>query len=234
MDANIYETSGRPGQTFLSAWTDEIEGELEKRSIFGIHITRKVIVTILGLVVGVSVILGVSLSTGSSIKSVDVTTADLQGDHEYWSLGSLIESAVGEKIYDEGTDQFKALVWLSDLDPLGLDSNSPMEEVIQRFVIMYLFYSTGGDQWRENKYRHFLSKKSVCDWNDKTSGVFCNENDQVTAILMPENHMSGTIPHDIGLLSNLERLNLTRNILTGTIPASIGIMSSMTNLDLSK
>jgi len=231
MDANIYEMSDRRGRgkTSLSAFTDEIEGELEKISIVGVHMTRRVVLSILGLVAGVGSILGIAISAGSSKNNMD--KALFEQDHKFWSMGTLIESTVGKEIYQEGTSKYKALVWLADKDPKHLHSSSPIEEVLQRFVLADLYFSTTGDQWN-NKYK-FLTRKNVCDWNDKTSGVFCNENGQITTLLMPENDLYGTIPQDIGLLSNMERFNLTRNRLEGTIPNSIGIMSSMTNFDLS-
>ena len=232
MDANIYEMSDRRGRgkTSLSAFTDEIEGELEKISVFGVHMTRRVVLSILGLVAGVGIILGVSISAGSSKNNMDKPL--FAQDHKFWSMGTLIESAVGKEIYQEGTTKFKALVWLADEDPKHLHSSSPIQEVLQRFVLADLYFSTTGDEWN-NKYK-FMTKKNVCDWNDKTWGVFCNDDGQITTLLMPENDMYGTIPQDIGLLSNMERFNLTRNRLEGTIPNSIGIMSSLTDFDLSK
>lgn len=227
MDANIYETSGQRGKTSLSAFTDELEGELEKMSIFGVHLTRKVVLSVFGLVVGVSVILGVSLSSGSKGRHHGAITLD----HRYWSLGDVIESSVGKDIYDNTTNQHDALLWLAEEDPLKLDPSHPLEELLQRFILAYFFFSTGGDVEWENHYK-FLTKKSVCDWNDKTHGVFCNENNQVTAIVMPEVGLAGTIPHDIGLLSNMETFNLTRNELSGSIPPSIGIWSSLKTFDL--
>ena len=74
----------------------------------------------------------------------------------------------------------------------------------------------------------------MCEWNDKILGVFCNDDNQVSKILLPESNLNGTIPHDIGLLSHMETLNLTKNSLNGSIPVSIGIMSSLTSIDMSK
>ncbi len=229
MDANIYETSGRRGKTSLSAFTDEIEGELEKHSIFGVHLTRKVVISIVGFVVGVSMVLGFSLS----IPKGGVDRSAFTAEHRYWSLGDVIESSVGKDIYDNSTYQHEALMWLANDDPLKLDSSHHLEEILQRWVLTAFFFQTGGATDWENTYK-FLSKKSVCNWNDNKHGVFCNDQNQVTSLIFPEIGLQGEIPHDIGLLSNMEVLNLTKNDLKGTIPISIGIMSSLNTVDFSK
>ena len=95
-----------------------------------------------------------------------------------------------------------------------------------------MYFSTSGDEWAKDY--HWLSHKNVCDWNDKTHGVFCNENKQIISLFMPETNLYGTIPQDIGLLSNMETIKMARNGVAGTIPKSIGIMSSLTELDLSE
>ena len=229
MDAYIHEPI-RSGKNSLSAFTDEIEGELEKISICGVHMTRKVTLSILGVFSITCIIFGVSLGVDFSSGGVD--GIPFREDHRFWTLGEMIEASAGKSIYDNTTHEHDALVWLAYSDPKPLDATAHIDEIIERFVLANFYFSTGGDGW--NQQSNFLSKKSVCEWNDKTSGVFCNDNKQVSKILLPENNLNGTIPHDIGLLSHMEILNLTKNTLSGSIPVSIGIMSSLKSIDLSK
>ena len=42
--------------------------------------------------------------------------------------------------------------------------------------------------------------------------------------------MSGTIPTDLGLLSELTYLDLSYNDLTGTIPTELGLLSELMSL----
>jgi len=226
MDANVVEPI-RTTKTYLSGFRDEIEGELEKISICGVYMTRKVTLSILGLFAATCVIIGVSVG----IASDGVHERAFRPEHRFWSLGETIEATVGRDIYDNSTDEYAALVWLADSDPKRLDANSPMEEILERFVLANLYISTNGDEWA--KKMHFRSKKSVCDWNDKTSGVFCNDDKQVSKLVLPESNLNGTIPHDIGLLSNIEIIDLSKNALKGSIPISIGIMSSLQTIDMS-
>ena len=48
-----------------------------------------------------------------------------------------------------------------------------------------------------------------------------------------QNKLYGTMPSELGLLTNLEVLSLANNRLTGTIPIELGALQSLTNLDLS-
>ena len=47
------------------------------------------------------------------------------------------------------------------------------------------------------------------------------------------NELAGTIPAELGSLSNLQSLNLSSNRLTGTIPGELGSLSNLESLYLS-
>jgi len=232
MGTNLPEPT-RGVRDVVSAFADEVEGSLENISIFGVHMTRKVTLSIFGLFAIVCISIGVALGVDfSSSNSRDgVNHSAFRKEHRYWSLGATIESSLGKDIYDNTTHEHETLVWLADSDPMRLDITSSMEEILQRFVVANFYFATNGAEW--NDQLNFVSKKSVCDWNDKTSGVFCNDNNQVSKILLPQCNLNGTIPHDIGVLSHMEIFNLTKNDLQGTIPISFGVMSSLTSVDLS-
>ena len=51
----------RSGKNSLSAFADELEGELEKISIFGVHMTRKISMSILAIFAIICVVIGVWL-----------------------------------------------------------------------------------------------------------------------------------------------------------------------------
>lgn len=227
MDADIMEPI-RSGKNSLYAFTDELEGELEKISICGVHMTRKVTLSILGIFSVICVTIGVSL--GVDFSSAGVDQIPFREDHRFWTLGEVIEASVGKKIYDNATLEHHTLIWLAQTDPKRLDATSPLEEILERFVVANFYFSTKGEEWTDEV--NFLSKKSVCEWNDKRKGVFCNDNKQVSKVLLPELDLNGTIPHDFGLLSHMETLNLTKNEISGSIPVSIGIMSSLKSIDL--
>lgn len=52
-------------------------------------------------------------------------------------------------------------------------------------------------------------------------------------LFLPLNNISGGIGTDIGQLSNIQRLGLTKNTLGGPIPTEIGLLTRMIELQLS-
>jgi hypothetical protein len=70
-----------------------------------------------------------------------------------------------EDLRDPNTPQYAALEWLATKDPMGSDVEEiPMPTLVERYLVVLLYYSTNGENWRSQ--RNFLSASSVCEWND--------------------------------------------------------------------
>eukprot|EP00300_Choanocystis_sp_HF-7_P033166 c45460_g1_i1.p1 GENE.c45460_g1_i1~~c45460_g1_i1.p1 ORF type:complete len:1571 (+),score=239.90 c45460_g1_i1:618-4715(+) len=86
----------------------------------------------------------------------------------------------------------------------------------EREILMSLFRSTGGPQWRHSNWNNGAPPCSSPGW----TGVTCRDG-QVVRISLDSLGLAGTIPADLASLSALEVLDLSNNELVGTFPAAL-------------
>lgn len=97
---------------------------------------------------------------------------------------------------------------------------------IERDALIALYKSAGGDSWKNKT--NWCSDRPVGEWYGITmSGT------KVQSILLSRNGLKGTIPAEIGDLSELQILDLSKNNLEGAIPKTIGKLVKVEYLFLS-
>ena len=96
----------------------------------------------------------------------------------------------------------------------------------ERDALAALYQDTDGDNWANN--RNWLSDAPLDSWH----GVTTNPSGRVVELDLSENELSGTIPSELGSLTNLEVLKLSKNQLSGTIPPELGNLTNLAVLDL--
>jgi hypothetical protein len=92
-------------------------------------------------------------------------------------------------------------------------------------ALVALYNSTGGENWTDNS--GWLETNTPCSWYKVT----CSGG-HVSRLDLSSNQLSGTIPPELGQLSNLKHLYLNSNQLSGTIPPELGQLSNLQALDL--
>jgi hypothetical protein len=117
-------------------------------------------------------------------------------------LLSNASSDSGDALSAPSTPQNKALGWLASNANLA---NYTDQDKIQRYALATLYYSTEGDNWiRREKW---LSNADVCgqwyahDPIDKTF-IKCTSTGAIFSLELMDNNLIGTIPAEIGMLSN--------------------------------
>ena len=102
-----------------------------------------------------------------------------------------------------------------------------------RAVLIAFYQATGGGSaWTGDNW---VSDEPIGAWE----GVTTNADGRVTSLELPksqlsggESKLSGFIPAELGQLTNLEELILSRNELSGSIPAELGQLTNLQALYL--
>ncbi|MCK4981114.1 MAG: DUF1565 domain-containing protein, partial [Candidatus Delongbacteria bacterium] len=98
----------------------------------------------------------------------------------------------------------------------------PFDLYTDSLALVALYDSTDGANWTDNT--NWLTGPVSTWYGITVSG------DRVTEIDLNFNNLAGTIPTEIGNLTNLTSLSLHNNQLTGSIPPEIGNLTNLTGL----
>ena len=135
---------------------------------------------------------------------------------------------------DATTPQGRALRWLLREDGRHLQPNDPT--LIQRYVMVVLYFSTNGDDWhqcfasstpsdcggRESYYREyyqpFLSEASECFWGVWDGNACDRDNGLIRIIQIPRNNLVGSLPMELAALPELRHVDVSSNTIHGILP----------------
>ena len=145
----------------------------------------------------------------SSRESIDLTAPSDAGTSYY---GACVDPVAGESSTQNNC---------SSSVGVGVGVGVP-----DRAALVAFYNATGGANWRNNG--NWLSSAPIGEWY----GVTTDADGRVTRLFLYNNHLTGSIPGELGGLTNLEDLDLPGNQLTREIPAELGGLSNLTSLDL--
>ena len=95
-----------------------------------------------------------------------------------------------------------------------------------REILETLYRSTEGPNWRRSA--GWLTDAPLSEWD----GVETDATGRVVALTLDDNGLTGTIPKELGQLSELRTLHLSNNALSGAIPSAMGSLDRLERLDL--
>lgn len=166
-------------------------------------------------------------STTSPMGTIDTTPQDSIVDSSKLKqvLATISDTSLLEAKH---TDQFKAFMWMTRMDPSPVDmKTTPHPVIIQKYIMALIYVSTNGKEW-DDQYS-FLTSASVCDWE----GLTCNDEGEILSIVLEKNNLDGTLVSEIGALGpSLRELQLGMNMLHGELPSELGLLSRLTMLDV--
>jgi Leucine-rich repeat (LRR) protein len=199
---------------------------------------RKLLIILVVLAV---IILVAALGGGLGSKNGSSSSQNESGDNNGPTsndVSSFITSlAVSDisALADPSSPQYAALNWLKSNSAnaqyqfeTSLANNTELQLIAkERYAAATLYYSLGGSAWINNS--GWLSSASVCEWY----GILCLLNTtNVQGLSLDEKSLTGTIPKEIQIFSDLVKLDLWGNDIVGSIPTSLFSLTKLQYLDL--
>lgn len=142
---------------------------------------------------------------------------------------------------DPESAQTKAFDWMTK-DPSYWSMD--ISTIVQRWTLAVLYYSTGGPNWKTEQLpgtfaegkSPWLSYSDECLWessNQGTLGRICDSDNNYFAIHLRNIGLTGTLPAELGLLSDHMRLFfVNNNELNGSLPTELGQLTALEKINL--
>jgi Leucine-rich repeat (LRR) protein len=153
---------------------------------------------------------------GASIFASDIPDCALE---QYDSLLGLLTEIVPSLVDMEETSCAP-----ENLALLTLEANE--ENSTDKYILNVFYFSTSGHEWFDSS--GWLSTEYQCEW----WGIVCNDEGVIESLETESNNLSGSIPTELGVLTDLSRLALSKNTLSGTIPTEFGLLAELSHLFL--
>jgi Leucine rich repeat len=141
-------------------------------------------------------------------------------------------------VADPYSPQGSALKWLqNDVN----ETKVVAWRMLQRYSLVVVYFALNGATWSNNT--GWLSDKDECQWKVvavitgemhliELSPKPCDEDGRFVNLWVMDNNVTGSLPHEIGFLTNLTILHLAFNMISGSIPTSVGCLLQLKSLIL--
>jgi hypothetical protein len=169
--------------------------------------------------------------SSAPVATMPTTTASSGGPllEELRSLNAISDDD-SSLFSDPTSPQSQALAWMKK-DTIVMSPGRSARDLLQRYVLAVLYYSTSGPDWVTSD---FLSSHDVCSWNsgEYGSGVYCRFDGESVDNLSVSG-AEGQVPGELGLLTNLESIDIYFSDLSGSIPSELSQLLALKSLEIS-
>ncbi len=115
--------------------------------------------------------------------------------------------------------------WLNGI-PRHIGTGMQCPPLTEQEILQSLYRNTGGHRWRQRA--GWLSDAALGDWH----GVDTDADGRVVRLQLGYNGLSGSLPVELGELSQLRDLDLGVNDISGSIPPELGDLGRLESLSL--
>lgn len=145
-----------------------------KRRIAVIGFVLCVLILVIGLSLGTSANTNKNRMQKSKSTTINNSTSNpplSNNESRFRQVSEFLSIRVTELsvLQNVTTPQYRAATWIADKDeaqlPLPKNPTSYKDsfQFVQRYILAVFYYALDGENWRTQM--HFLTSKSVCDWN---------------------------------------------------------------------
>jgi hypothetical protein len=178
------------------------------------------IIVLLGVLLVLSVVITTAVVVGQKKKNEDQLNANANHwdpETRMYEIKAMLSAEASDpsSFLEPRSSQARALDWLVYEDTLLTSAQAP--NLFQRYALIVFAFATNAELWRAVDPWYELTGSHECSF----IGVDCNLDEQVISIDLHLKRVSGTLPEEIGLLTELAYLLLGINYLEGSIPDSM-------------
>jgi hypothetical protein len=132
---------------------------------------------------------------------------------------------------DPESPQAIAITFLSKDPKISTYTNT---ERLTRFSLATFYYALSDPDRREwDNSTGWVTYTEECSWfASSNSKSVCSADGRFIALTLEENSLSGSLPLELELLSDLQEIRLRENFITGVLPSEIGSLELLSVLDL--
>lgn len=177
---------------------------------------------------------------GDTGSSPPATGPPIMSQSELKALLSNVSPDKGMAFDDPESPQSLAFQWLlTDIEDQEYGYSET--QLVQRYVLATLYYSTTGEGWTNNL--GFLSNSSECSWEVSNGYIptwygkmrrldnhdnACNDAGSITSLSLTSNDLSGTLPNELSLLTELRTFQFRgESSIFGSLPTELGALTKL-------
>ena len=216
----------------LRRWTwDDTDGD--RRIVSGEEVTIKAVVV---NHLADAQELSIGLTGAESFPYIDLSNAEqmvghlAHGDSTEVTLRFVVANDAPPSRVIRLYTRIRDGAFVDEPDELSFGINASIE--LDLVALRALYSSTGGASWHNNRNWNFATVPTLSElarWH----GVVVSHG-VLSKLSLCHNHLTGTLPGELGDLHGLEALRLCDNSITGEIPPELGNLTQLQRLELDR